>query len=78
MTSGAQLGELENGVIVSRLLADKGVKIGDTIMLDRVLTELKVIGITEEANIGHIPIVYAPLPKWQEATYGPPGGMPPG
>jgi len=78
VTSGEQLGSLENGVIASQLLADKGVKIGDTIVLDRVLTELKVIGITDEANIGHIPIVYAPLPKWQEATYGPPGGMPPG
>lgn len=78
VTAGEQLGSLENGVIVSRILADKGVKIGDSIVLDRVLTELQVIGITEEANIGHIPIVYAPLPKWQEATYGPPGGMPPG
>lgn len=78
VTNGAQLGGSEDGVIISRLLADKGVNIGDRITLDRVLTELQVIGVTEEANIGHIPIVYAPLPKWQEATYGPPGGMPPG
>jgi putative ABC transport system permease protein len=78
VTSGAQLGARDDGVIVSQLLADKGVKIGDTIVLDRVLTELEVIGVTAEANIGHIPIVYAKLPKWQEATYGPPGGMPPG
>jgi putative ABC transport system permease protein len=78
VTSGSQLGEPDNGVIVSQILADKGVKIGDTITLDRVLTELEVIGITQEANIGHIPIVYAALPKWQEATYGPPGGMRPG
>jgi putative ABC transport system permease protein len=78
VSAGAQLGSRDNGVVISQILADKGVKIGDTITLDRVLTELEVIGITEEANIGHIPIVYAPLPKWQEATYGPPGGMPPG
>lgn len=78
VTRGEQLGRIDNGVIVSQILADKGVKIGDKIVLDRVLTELEVIGITAEANIGHIPIVYAPLPKWQEATYGPPGGMPPG
>jgi putative ABC transport system permease protein len=78
VSAGAQLGSRDNGVVTSQILADKGVKIGDTITLDRVLTELEVIGITEEANIGHIPIVYAPLPKWQEATYGPPGGMPPG
>jgi putative ABC transport system permease protein len=78
ITSGRQLGEPASGVIISQILADKGVKIGDTITLDRVLTEFTVIGVTAEANIGHIPIVYARLPQWQEATYGPPGGMPPG
>lgn len=77
--SGEKLGRLENGVIISQLLADRGVKIGDTITLDRVLTELKVVGISgDERNYEHAPIVYAPLPKWQEATYGPPGGAPPG
>ena len=78
--AGEQLGALENGVIISGLLVDdKGLGIGDTIILDRVLTELKVIGIVnDERNIGHLPIVYTPLPKWQEATYGPPGGPPPG
>jgi putative ABC transport system permease protein len=79
VAEGEQLGPIEDGVIISRLLADDGVKIGDTIILDRVLTELKVIGILdEERNIGHMPIIYTPLPKWQEATYGPPGGPPPG
>lgn len=76
---GKPLGASETGVIVSRLLVDRdGVEIGDRITLDRVLTEVEVIGITEERNIGHIPIIYAPLRKWQEATYGPPGGAPPG
>ena len=79
VAEGEQLGPKENGVIISRLLADDGVSIGDTIILDRVLTELEVIGILdEERNIGHMPIIYTPLPKWQEATYGPPGGPPPG
>jgi len=79
VAEGEQLGPMENGVIVSRLLVDDGVNIGDTIILDRVLTELKVIGVLdEERNIGHLPIIYTPLPKWQEATYGPPGGAPPG
>ena len=79
VAAGAPLGKLENGVIISKLLAERGVKIGDTITLDRVLTELKVVGITaEERNYEHAPIVYAPLRKWQEATYGPPGGAPPG
>lgn len=79
VTSGEQLGELDNGVIISRDLVDEGVGIGDVITLDRVLTELVVVGIVAESrNIGHLPIIYAPLRKWQEATYGPPGGPPPG
>jgi putative ABC transport system permease protein len=79
LAEGTRLGEIENGVIISGDLVKDGVEIGDTILLDRVLTELKVIGTTAEPrNIGHLPIVYALLPKWQEATYGPPGGPPPG
>lgn len=78
VTTGEQLGPLESGVIISSKLKEKGVELGDTIVLDRVLTKLKVIGITGEHYIGHVPIIYTPLSKWQEATYGPPGGPPPG
>lgn len=80
VTTGANYGgATENGVLITRGLADEGVGIGDIIVLDRVLTELEVVGIVDEyRNIGHLPIIYAPLAKWQEATYGPPGGAPPG
>jgi len=76
--SGKGLGQPENGVIISELLAERGLKVGDHFILDRVQTELEVVGITAEYNIGHVPIVYTPLRKWQEAAYGPPGGPPPG
>jgi putative ABC transport system permease protein len=75
---GEGLGRLENGVIISELLVERGLKLGDKFILDRVLTELEVVGIVGEYNIGHVPIIYTPLRKWQEATYGPPGGPPPG
>jgi putative ABC transport system permease protein len=75
---GEQLGRLDNGVIIASKLVEKGIDIGDTFILDRVLTELEVVGVTDEHYIGHVPIVYALLHKWQEATYGPPGGPPPG
>ncbi len=79
VTEGEPLGTVENGVVITRDLLDDGVTVGDTIILDRVLTELKVVGILNESrNIGHLPVIYAPLRKWQEATYGPPGGPPPG
>jgi len=82
--TGKGLGEVENGVIVSHLLIKRArdmgreLGIGDSFKLDRALTELTVVGIVHELNIGHVPIVYVPLRKWQEATYGPPGGPPPG
>jgi putative ABC transport system permease protein len=76
--TGEGLGRLDNGVIISTLLAERGLKVGDHFILDRVQTELEVVGITAEHNIGHVPIVYTPLRKWQEAAYGPPGGPPPG
>jgi len=76
---GESLKGPDDGVIISALLANKhGVKLGDVIVLDRVLTKLTVIGITSEQNIGHVPVIYTPIRKWQEATYGPPGGPPPG
>lgn len=75
---GEGLGRVENGVIISELLVERGLSLGDTFVLDRALTELKVVGIVGEQNIGHVPIVYTPIRKWQEATYGPPGGPPPG
>jgi putative ABC transport system permease protein len=82
--TGEGLGRVENGVIVSHLLIKRAkdmgreLGIGDTFTLDRALTELTVVGIVHELNIGHVPIVYMPLKKWQEASYGPPGGAPPG
>jgi len=78
VTQGEGLGAVANGVIISKLLVDRGLQLGDTFILDRVLTELKVVGIVGEHNIGHVPIVYTSLRQWQEATYGPPGGPPPG
>ena len=75
---GEDLGRVENGVIISELLVERGLKLGDHFILDRVLTELEVVGIVGEYNIGHVPIIYTPMRKWQEATYGPPGGPPPG
>lgn len=77
---GIPIGEDPYGVVVSRMLVeDNNVEVGDTIVLDRVLTELKVVGILQQHNnIAHTPVVYAPFRLWAEASYGPPGGPPPG
>jgi putative ABC transport system permease protein len=75
---GEKLSANEQGVIITKLLVDRGLQLGDTFVLDRVQTRLTVVGIADEFNIGHVPIVYTPIRKWSEATYGPPGGPPPG
>jgi putative ABC transport system permease protein len=76
---GQGLATAPNAMIISRKIAiDKKVKIGDTLIIDRVLTEFKVVGITEPLAVSHAPVAYVALRKWQEATYGPPGGAPPG
>jgi len=79
VVEGQGLSAAPNAMVISRKIAlDKHVKIGDTITIDRVLTEFKVVGITEAVAVSHAPVAYVPLRKWQEANYGPPGGAPPG
>jgi putative ABC transport system permease protein len=69
-TSGDGLQDGSNGVVVSQDFATKEhVKIGDVIVLDRVGTELPVVGITGKNNFGHVPVAYAPLRVWQQATF---------
>lgn len=72
--TGEPLGTTPDGVLVSDALVQKGVRVGDTIVLDRAGTRLRVIGTTPKANYGHVAIVYTPLRLWQEYTFGPPGG----
>jgi putative ABC transport system permease protein len=71
ITSGSAIGATPNGVVISNDLARKdGVAIGDVIVLDRVGTELTVVGISPKANFGHVPVIWAPLALWQEASFG--------
>ena len=72
VTSGSSIGGTPNGVVISNDLARKSdVKIGDVIVLDRVGTELAVVGISPKANFGHVAVIWAPLALWQEASFGP-------
>ena len=58
-------------VILSGTLADDGISVGDTITLERLETELTVIGFTEDQRtFGHVDLAYAPLDVWQEVHVG--------
>lgn len=58
-------------IIVSTTLRDEGVAVGDTVILDRLGTELTVVGFTsDERTFGHVDVAYVPLRTWQEVHAG--------
>jgi putative ABC transport system permease protein len=77
VSSGEQLGAVD-GIIVSETLKDDGVEIGTVVTLDRVDTELTVIGFTEgQATFGHVDVAYLPIDTWRLIAAGAaPAGAP--
>jgi len=77
ISEGRKLGAV-NGLVVSETLREEGVKIGTTLTLDRIDTELEVIGFTEgQATFGHVNVAYLPLATWQMIAAGKsPAGVP--
>jgi len=70
VTTGADVGSTPNGVVVTQKLLDDGIGIGDTLRLDRTDVDVTVVGAAPEANVGHLPLAYAPLALWRQATFG--------
>ena len=61
----------DTDIIVSSTFRDDGVAIGDTVILDRLGTELTVVGFTEDKRtFGHVDVAYLPLRTWQEVHAG--------
>jgi len=77
VSDGKQLGDID-GIVVSETMREEGVEIGTVLTLDRVDTELTVIGFTEgQATFGHVDVAYAPLETWQLLAAGQaPAGTP--
>jgi putative ABC transport system permease protein len=65
-----------DGVLVSRKLTDEGIKVGDTLVVERSEVRLPVVGTVGDASYGHVAVVYAPLKTWQRVQYGLPGDPP--
>src|SRR5690606_4754984 len=60
-----------DGIVVSETARDEGVELGDTVVLDRVDTELRVVGFAEgQATFGHVDIAYLPLDTWRLIASG--------
>lgn len=62
-----------DSIVMSAELADEGVRVGDTLIIDRLGIELRVVGLTERSAYGHVPVAYVPLKTWQRIRFSTPG-----
>lgn len=58
-------------VIVDHSLAEEGVHVGDTLLVQPSGTELKVAGFTSGRTYSHLPVIYMPLSAWQSLQADP-------
>ncbi|MFE7469113.1 ABC transporter permease [Streptomyces sp. NPDC057499] len=63
----------QDSIVMSAKLADEGVRVGDTLVIDRLGIELRVTGLTERSSYGHVPVAYVPLKTWQRIRFSTPG-----
>lgn len=70
LSAGSPLGA-PAGIVVSETMREEGVEIGTVLTLERVGTELEVVGFTEgQATFGHVDVAWTPLATWQLITLG--------
>lgn len=76
VSQGVRLGAVD-GIVVSRTAVDAGIRVGDTVTIDRVGTKLTVVGsLAEQHTFGHVDVAYVPLRTWQEIRVGAGPGEP--
>jgi putative ABC transport system permease protein len=67
VASGDSVGA-DNGIVVG---STAGLDVGDVLTIDRLGTELTVVGIAPgQRTFGHVDIAYTPLPSWQRIHAG--------
>ncbi|MGY3334394.1 putative ABC transport system permease protein [Streptomyces filamentosus] len=62
-----------NGVVVSRQLVNEGVRVGDTLTVDRLGITLDVVGTTGRSSYGHVPVAYVTTDTWRRIRFTVPG-----
>jgi len=62
-----------DGVVVSRGLLDDGVRIGDTLTIDRLGVRLRVVGVTGRSSYGHVAAAYVTTDTWRRIRFTTPG-----
>ncbi|MBF6246079.1 MULTISPECIES: ABC transporter permease [Nocardia] len=60
-----------DGIVVSATALDKGARLGDTVVIDRLGTTLTIVGVTAgKQTFGHVDVAYVPLHTWQQIHAG--------
>ncbi|MHB1139253.1 MAG: ABC transporter permease, partial [Microthrixaceae bacterium] len=63
-------GALPSGsAVISEGLADAGVRVGDTLAIDRSTATFEIVGVAPAATYGHVDAVYVPLADWQGVSH---------
>ncbi|MFG3037665.1 MULTISPECIES: ABC transporter permease [unclassified Streptomyces] len=62
-----------HGVVVSRQLLNEGVRVGDTLTVDRLGIRLEVVGSTGRSSYGHVPVAYVTTDAWRQIRFTAPG-----
>ncbi|MFF2779146.1 ABC transporter permease [Streptomyces sp. NPDC058052] len=67
-----------DGIVVSRQLVNEGVRVGDTLAVDRLGITLEVVGTTGRSSYGHVPVAYVTTDTWRRVRFTVPGaeGLP--
>lgn len=68
---GTGLGGADDALVVSQTAIDAGLRIGDTVTIDRIGTQLEVVGSTgDQRTYGHVDVAYLGLEAWQRLHAG--------
>ncbi|MER7281275.1 FtsX-like permease family protein [Dactylosporangium sp. NPDC000244] len=60
-----------DGIVVSQTAIKAGLRLGDTVTIDRIGTRLTVVGATgDQRTFGHVDVAYLPLAAWQRLHQG--------
>lgn len=74
ITAGRALdGQVENGVLVDQKLVEKGVVLGDILLVQPTSERLTVLGFTSGQTFSHAPVIFATIPEWRKLRFAAPG-----
>ncbi|WP_149204643.1 ABC transporter permease [Actinotalea subterranea] len=70
VADGEGLGDA-TGIVVSDTVTELGLGVGDTVTIERLGTELTIVGVLDgQHTFGHVDVAYVPLETWQEIHSG--------